>query len=213
MSAAYYLTIFSVLSGVFPVLAAWYNYRHLDKILKLTALFFSVSFLLDVVQEITVFAGLRNNLPLIHIYILIGVLFYGAIYYHAFFKQALKKVILILVAIALLIVIFNVIFREGIWDYPSMSNTVLSVMLICFSLAYFYQLLNRQEFVHIEKLGFFWINAGVLFYFSLNIFLFMLLKRMIVNHQVGYYMIHNIVNIIANVLFSAGLLCKPQKTT
>jgi len=87
------------------------------------------------------------------------------------------------------------------------------VLLICFSLAYFFQLLSRQEFVHIEKQGLFWINAGVLFYFSINIFLFMLFKRMITAHQEGYYMINNITNIIANILYSVGLLCKPQKTT
>jgi len=124
----------------------------------------------------------------------------------------LKKVIIILTGVALLIVLFNLIFIESIWEFPSISNTVLSVLLIFFSLAYFYQLLNRQEFIHIEKQGLFWINAGVLFYFSINLFLFMLFKRIISAHLEEYYMIHNIVNIIANILYSVGLLCKPQKT-
>ncbi len=213
MSAAYYLTKISTFSGILPVLAALYNFKKLDKVLKIAAAFFLLSFVSDMVEALTVIMGLHNNLPVIHVYIITSILFLTAIYYHAFFKQVLKKVILVLASVAMLIVILNIIFNEGIWEYPSLSNTVLSVLMICFSLAYFYQLLNRQEFVHIEKQGLFWINAGVLFYFSLNIFLFMLLKRIILAHHEGYYMIHNIVNIIANVLFSAGLLCKPQKTT
>jgi hypothetical protein len=213
MSVAYILSNASVASGIFPVLAALYNYKHLDKVLKIAAAFFIISFLCDLIQLITVIIGVRNNVPIIHLFIVLSILFWGAIYYHAFFKPFLKKIIIILSATALLIVTINIIFIEGIWEYPSISNTVLSVLLIFFSLAYFYELLNRQEFIHIEKQGLFWINAGVIFYFSLNIFLFMLFNRIISVHQQDYYMIHNIVNIIANILFSVGLLCKPQKTT
>ena len=213
MSVAYALNISSSVSGVFPVIAALYNYKHLDKVLKIAALFFLVSSLFDWVLEFTKMVA-NNNLPAIHLFIAISIMFFAAIYYYAFFNPFLKKIVIILAAIALLIVIFNVIFVEGIWQYPSMSNTVLGVLLIFFSLAYFYQLLNRQEFIHIEKQGLFWINAGVLFYFSINIFLFMLLRRIIAAHQQeDYYMIHIITNIIANVLYSVGLLCKPQRTT
>jgi hypothetical protein len=157
---------------------------------------------------------LGNNLPMIHLFIVISILFFTAIYYNAFIRVAVKRTILIVGAAALLIVIFNAIFIEGIWDYPSISNTVLSVLVIIFSLAYFYQLLNRQEFIHIEKQGLFWINAGVLFYYSINIFLFMLFRQLVLVHQQeDYYLINNVTNIIANLLFAAGLLCKPQRTT
>ena len=213
MSADYILLISSTISGVLPVIAALYNYRHLDKVLKIAAAYFILSVLSDLVLSLTIAMNMPNNHPVIHIYVALSILFFAAIYYNAFFKPAIKKIVISMAALALLVVIFNMIFVEGIWDYPSLSNTVLSVLLICFSLAYFFQLLSRQEFVHIEKQGLFWINAGVLFYFSINIFLFMLFKRMITAHQEGYYMINNITNIIANILYSVGLLCKPQKTT
>jgi hypothetical protein len=66
--------------------------------------------------------------------------------------------------------------------------------------------------VDIEKQGLFWINAGVLFYSSVNIFLFMILTQIPVDVQKNYLVINSITNIIANILFSVGLLCKPQKT-
>lgn len=216
MSVAYALNVTSSVSGLFPVFAALYNYRHLDKVLKIVAVFFLVSAVFDGVLELTKIMNVYNSLPLIHLFIAISILFFAAIYYHAFFKPVVKKSILILAAVALLIVIFNSIFIEGIWDYPSISNTVLCVLLIFFSLAYFYELLNRQEFVHIEKQGLFWINAGVLFYYAINIFLFMLFERIMHARKEDYedyYMIHIVTNIIANVLYSVGLLCKPQRTT
>jgi hypothetical protein len=212
MSVDYTLSISSSISGILPVFAALYNYRHLDKVLKIAAVFLLVSAVFDLVLRLTMGMGIGNNHPVIYIFIVISILFFAAIYYYAFFSPILKKAILILSAVALLITLFNVIFIESIWDYPSLSITVLGVLLIFFSLAYFYQLLNRQEFVHIEKQGLFWINTGVLFYFSINLFLFMLFRQILLKHP-EYYMIHDVTNIITNVLYSVGLLCKPQKTT
>jgi hypothetical protein len=208
----YTLNIFSSVSGILPVIAALYNYRYLDKVLKIAAAFFLVSAVFDLVLQLVVRMGINNNHPLIYIFIIVSVLFFAAIYFYAFFNPKLKKAILILSAIALLIILFNVIFIESIWDYPSLSITVLGVLLIFFSLMYFYQLLNRQEFIHIEKQGLFWINTGVLFYFSINLFLFMLFRQILLRHP-EYYMIHDVTNIIANILYSVGLLCKPQKKT
>jgi hypothetical protein len=104
-------------------------------------------------------------------------------------------------------------FNSNIYDYPTVSNTSLSVSLIILSLIYFYQLLNPLKFIDIEKQGLFWINAGVLVYSSINIFLFMILSQIPIEDRHNYYIINSISNIIANILFSVGLLCKPQKTT
>jgi hypothetical protein len=40
----------------------------------------------------------------------------------------------------------------------------------------------------------------------------MLFQRIIANHQEGYYIILHITNIATNIVFSVGLLCKPQKS-
>ena len=213
MSAASALSFLSTISGIFPVLAAVYNYKSLDKILKIAAIYFLISLLSDLAQLLMNHYGMHNNWPVIHIYIALSVLLLGAMYYYAFFNPGLRKAIFVISACVLLFIIANMIYIETIWDYPSMANTALGLMIICFSLVYFYQLLSRQEFVHIEKQGLFWINAGMLFYFAINIFLFMLFKRILSEHQEGFYMINNITNIIANIIFTVGLLCKPQKVT
>jgi len=207
------IIIASTLSGFFPVLASIYNYKNLDRVLKIAALYCLASVLSDVVLQVMKNCGIPNNWPAIHIYIVVSILLLSAMYYYAFFIPGLKKAIFMLSLCALLAILLNIIFIEGLWDYPSISNTILSIVVLCFSLLYFYQLLNRQEFVHIEKQGLFWINSGMLFYFSINIFLFMLFKRILSEHEEGYYMINNITNIIANILFTIGLLCKPQKVT
>ena len=213
MSITVLLVYISVASDILPLLAALYNYKQLDRVLKLFVLFCLVSFSFDLLETILSNFQVRNNFPLFHLYDLLAVIFFAVIYYRAFYKPILKKVTLVLGCVAMVAVICFAALRENIWTYPSISNTVLCILMIVLSLAYFYQLLTRQEFVHIEKQGLFWVNAGVLFYFSINIFLFMLYNKISQNVRNDYYMIQSGTSIIANLLYSVGLLCKPQKTT
>ena len=215
MSISVVLTDITVISDFLPVLAALYNYRRLDSILRLMAIFCVLSVIPDVAGLIASFLKLRhyNNLVLFHFFDIMATVFFTMIYQRAFYKQLFKKITFILGGLSLLIMVCNAIFIEGLWKYPSVSNTVLCLLLIILSLIYFYQLLSRQEFTYIEKQGMFWINSGVLFYFAINIFLFMLYNDIKPTQRTDYYMMQSVTNIIANLLFSVGLLCKPQKTT
>ncbi len=197
-------------SGLFPVIAFLYNYRHLDKISKIIATFFIVAVIFDALNRLLPLLGVANNLPMFHIFVIINIIFFSVIYYKAFVGILTKRVTIVLSVLALIVAVY---FTKNIYLYPSESNTASSIVFIILSLIYFYQLLTRQEFVLIEKQGLFWFNAGVLFYFSINIFLFMLFPKIPEDQQPSYYIINNITNIIANLLYTTGLLCKPQKTT
>jgi hypothetical protein len=208
------LSNITVVSDFLPVIAALYNYRRLDPVLKLMALFCLLSIIPDFAGLITTHLKIVfNSLFLIHLFDIMAVIFFTLIYQRAFYKPVFKKMTLIFGIISFAALIFNVIFIESIWSYPSVSNTILSVFLIILSLVYFYELLSRQEFTYIEKQGMFWINSGVLFYYAITIFLFMLYMKINYADRSTYYMMQSVMNIIANLLYSVGLLCKPQKTT
>lgn len=213
MSVAEILVYISLYSGIFPLLAAVFNIRHMEPVLRLVAAFCLFSALIDLFSVLVLHWGARNNHPFFHLYDLGGIVFFTIIYYQAFHERIFKKIVLILGTACALTVIFSVFFIEGITTYPSVSNTVLSLLLIVLSLIYFYQLLTRQEFIHIDKQGLFWINSGILFYFAINVFLFMLFNKISLSQQNDFNMIQSVTNIIANLLYSAGLLCKPQNIT
>lgn len=204
------LEILSVISGTFPIAVALLNFRNLNNLLKIIFALFAFSFVIDVGLWIAQEIGTKNDMYIIHIYIIISLIFYAIIYHKLFERVILKNMTIILSCIVAIIMI---VYNHNLDQYPSVSNTSLGVLLIILSLCYFYQLLNPQEFIHIEKLGLFWINTGILFYSAVNIFLFMLLDRIPRSEQHNYYMIHSVTNIIANILYSIGLLCKPQKTS
>ncbi|MXV52620.1 hypothetical protein GS399_16725 [Pedobacter sp. HMF7647] len=202
----------SFASGWFPVLAGFYNYRKLSANFRFILLFFSISALFDLAFLLTEKLGYRNNLPLLHLFILTGIVFFSIIYVREFHKTFLKRLCIVLAAAALGSASYSAIWGNGIWAYPSLGNTLFSIFMITISLFYFYEMLRTQEFVYIEKQGMFWINSGVLIYFAINIFLFMLFSRIMKENIKNLYAIHDISNIIANCLYSIGLLCKPPKT-
>lgn len=209
------LSNISVLSAVFPLLATIYNYKHLDKLMKILALYLLISGAFDFTMWLAYNLGQNsktplNTIPLLHVSVVTSIVFFGVIYYNSFLKSVLKKITLVFSTIVMLIVLYN---TRNIFEYPTISNTASSILLIILSLVYFYQLLNPQKFIQIEKQGLFWVNAGVLVYSSVNIFLFMLFSQIPDKDKADYYVIFSITNIIANVIYSIGLLCKPQKTT
>jgi hypothetical protein len=209
MSLGYLLEIISTASAILPVIAVLYNYRRYDELMKIIAWFFVISAICDIALWLMPLWGFPNNVPVIHLFVIVNIIFFGIIYYKAFFDKKFKAATLALTGIALAVALF---YTTRITVYPSESNTASSIAFIILSLIYFYQLLNRQEFVHIEKQGLFWFNSGVLFYFSINIFLFMLFNKIPREDQESFFIINNITNIIANLLYTTGLFCKPQKT-
>lgn len=213
MTLATILNFVSVASGTFPVAAALYNYKRLDRVLRVAALFFAISVFFDLLLVVTPRIGVVNNSPFIHLFFVISIVFFTVIYYHAFHIILLKNITVGLGLLAVLILIGNAISGEGLMSFPTLSSTILSIILTILSLLYFYQLLNIKEFIHIEEQYMFWINSGALFYFGINIFLFMLFKRIVAHTHGDIWLIHDVTNFIANVLYSVGLLCKPRKTT
>lgn len=210
MSIDNILNYLSLFSGLFPLIAALYRYKKLDSVLKLMAVFFFISSIVDTLLLVLPRTGLKDNAPLIHLFTAVIVLFFGIVYYRSFHIPLFKKIAVAVSVLAFMGIIYGVI-TEGIMSFPSFSNSVLGVVFTVLSLLYFYQLLNAREFVHIEKLPMFWINSGVLLYFGINIFLFMLFDKFINHRENDVWIIHDLTNVIANILYSIGLLCQTQR--
>ncbi len=203
----------SALSVILPVTTALIFFRRYPFTFKVLAIFFFISGLFDLALVMMVKMGVPNNAPILHLFVLVSVTFLGVFYYQTIFNPWLKKLILIFVPLVMALVIVNGIYIEGIWAFPATSNSAQSLLFILLALLYFYQLLTRQEVVYIEKQGLFWINAGVLIYFTSNVFLFMLYNRLVDAGEWNLWIIHSVTNIIANILYTIGLLCKPQTST
>jgi hypothetical protein len=150
-----------------------------------------------------------NNLPYLYLYITIEFGLCLLFYRYLFDRPALKSWLGVMAAIFLTTVVLEIWF-EGLNSFSTFARTAEALGLTCLSLYYFYTLMKSDHFIQLEKSPYFWINTGVLLYFMGNFFMFLSYK-FIMEHDLashGYWTVHSMLNIIANLLFAIGLLCK-----
>lgn len=165
-----------VVTDILPLLVLPFCFKGLNASLQYFAGYFIINAVSDASQTLLLFQRVHNNLPVIHIYIMGSVLFAGGAYYHAFTSPVLKKATPWLSAACFLIMLVDTFPLENMMVYPSLSNTLLCLLTILFSLLYFYQLLTRKVFTRLEVQPLFWINTAFLFYFSTTMLFFALYK-------------------------------------
>lgn len=125
-------------------------------------------------------------------------------------------VILTLMSLCLAFALYNLVLFQGIFTITSYSMICFSLALIIYSLLYFYKLLTQlpEQFIH--RIPFFWVNTAVLIYFSGNLFLFVFTHYMVdklTDSFLVYWSLHNILNIIKNILFAVGLHMSSRQPT
>jgi hypothetical protein len=108
----------------------------------------------------------------------------------------------------LLFALANLIFVQGYDAINSYTRTSEGVVMIVLSLLYFYGLLQDLPSRNIQRLPMFWINIGVLFYFS-GIFFVMIFTDYMVNvlkaDLVTPWIFHNFLGIVRYLLFAFAL--------
>jgi hypothetical protein len=99
--------------------------------------------------------------------------FLGIYFYTVLDLTLMKKIVLLLISTTILFTLWSH-WGSG-QDFNRMDSFALSVgslSLIAMSLLFFYQLLNNLEIENILKYPHFWINVGILIYFSGAFFTF-----------------------------------------
>lgn len=203
----------SALSGLLPLAAAGLRYRtYRSRPLQLLAWFFGVSALFDLAGWLTTFRGI-HNMPLFQAFAVVNLLFLCQLYALTLHGRGVRGGVWAAAGAVLVLAAYAVLRPAGgLQQFPSLAMTAECGLFITLALTYFYQLLHQAEVVAPEHNPLFWVNAGVLVYFSGNLFLFMLqawISRQPPAGQHYYWAIHSVANIVANCLYAAGLLCKP----
>lgn len=179
--------------------------------MRVFLLFIGVASLFDFAGLITARNGI-NNLLLFYIY--------NAVEYTmvAYFLSLLvtskiaNKVVLISIPILILNILYYVVFINRMLVFDVSIKTA-ECLLVVFGVIYYFTELYLND--NPIELRYFWINLGLLFYFMVNVFAFLLLNKysdtssFISNRQL--WTLHSFCNIIANLLYSLGFICNPRQ--
>jgi hypothetical protein len=98
-------------------------------------------------------------------------------------------------------------------EFDSIINGIESIIIIFFSISYFYETIKNPEKIFIDKDPFFWGVSGFFLFFSISFFVFLLRQSNWNKTEFffQYVYIHAISGILRNIICSIALLIKPYK--
>lgn len=189
-------------------LIACYRYSKLSEALKPITYYVFLS----VVTEMVVLLYSRNkknNLSLLHFYTLAEFFIL-----YRFFLIALRGFIpaklIHAVAVSYLILCgLNSVFIQKLDQYNSNARGVGAFLIILGALALFYRIISEMKVLRLGQYPLFWINAGLLIYFSSSFFLFIMSNYILHlnNNTLNVYIwiVHSVLNVILYTMISIGL--------
>jgi hypothetical protein len=207
-----FLSFVGVSLTITSAILAIIKFRFLNSGLRIVFAFLLLSIISDLISTAIYLSG---NIPSLwlNIYTIPESIIFGVFYYWLFKNSRSNQ--LLLVATALVIGISAIIILIFIEPLTPLLNTMSlgleATIFIFVSVGYFYVMLNKMEFDNPFNNPIFWMNAGVLIYFSGSFFSFMFSAVKYPQLGLGIWVIHNAVHIIF-VLFILIGFWKVRKT-
>lgn len=196
-----------------PFLISVFRYKFLNKIQKRLLLLIVTNVAVESISRLLWYNKI-NNLPLYHIYTVIEFFLITNIYKSALSKLFPQHFFTVSSILFTFLAILNTLFFQGIFTFNSNMTTLMGLIIIFYSLCYFYSLLKEIKYSGLESKPMFWINSGFLIYFSSNIILFFLNNNLFEKSTEASYVVwglHAIINMILTIFYTVSVWVKPKK--
>jgi len=147
--------------------------KYLDNKLKLVLGFVSFAVFTELSNLIIIHVFRKTTIWIVHFYVMFEFLFW-AVYYWYLLKPLLKRSLYLAILVLFEIYcIVNLIFIQNLYEY-SVTRAVEGIILLLFSIVYFYKVMIDSELEKPLKEPSIWINSAVLFYFGGSVFHYLL---------------------------------------
>ena len=173
ISFLYFIEILASVSVIFPIIIGSITIKSFSNIsYRIILIYCLIYALFEAIAWYYVLHHWQNHF-LQNTMSYLDILFLGAYFFKVLDLSIMKKTVLLLISATILFTLWSH-WGSG-RDFNRMDSFALSVgslSLITMSLLFFYQLLNNLEIENILKYPHFWINVGILMYFSGAFFTF-----------------------------------------
>jgi hypothetical protein len=192
---------------ILPLLAGIYNFKYLKG--ESLAIFYYVliAIFFEILSRTLMYLKFRNTLPMLHLYTVIEFSVF-LLFYFSFFKLFYsQKDMKILLGFFVLFSVQNAVFLQEIDTFNTYARGLESIIMIALSLLTFNKILVELDTRYPTKQPVFWVNTGVLFYFSGNLVVFVLSNYISNNNHLLLvaWGIHAILMTILNSFIAVGL--------
>ncbi len=127
-------------------------------------------------------------------------------------SQKVKKLVLLGSIIFLSLAVFNIVFDKN-HQFDSLSASTESILIICYSILYFYEQLKNPETTFIYSTKPFWIIIAILLYLAGTFILFISTAYLTEKEQSHFWPINIIANITKNIFLAIGFTLRPHYET
>lgn len=149
-----------------------YNYKDLSKPFRLLVVLMVCVFLSECYGRLLVYRY-ATSIPAYHLLILAQMILYPYIYFTALpAGKRLKAVILVLMGIGCGFSVWNSMFLQTFFVFPSYSIFLLSLITVFLALLGFYFMLQQPVDRSPAKDPLFWFSLGNLFFYCITFFMF-----------------------------------------
>lgn len=168
----------------------------------------------EIISVVLVKLGSKNTLYLNHIYTLVSFVLLSFFYQSVLKDFFPRKWFKTIVVSYILFFIVNIIFFQGISEYPSLTFSVFALLIIIFSLIYFYKVMVESKIIHIAQEPVIWLNSAIIISFTGNLFFFILFNYLL-NYSLEFMrdaliFIH-FINAVSYVLIAIGFIKAKKK--
>jgi len=201
-----YLSIYSFIIPL-SVFLFFFN-RNKNTLLFLILGYIVYSFVNDLVYTDVNKAEIINHFLLISFTLIEYSVFAFFILKHLLSPNAKKA--LIALSILFYLFVFYTIIAGHLAKFDSLQVSIEALIIISFSVYYFFEQINRPEitFIYTEKS--FWIICGFLIYMAGTFFLFLMSANLPKEELSKFWVISQLGNILKNVFFAIAFSIKPD---
>jgi hypothetical protein len=198
-----YASIFSV---AFPLILYVIRAKGLRRHAHMIGAMIVISAISDGIGYFVARAGMSTAV-IFNTYFVISFLLLCWFYYTVSQTGTGKKLVVWGVGIFVVAYIVIASFVQPFTQFQTLMWTTGGAIAIILSISYFISVFSATR--PMNDFGLLWINSGILFYFSFNLFLFIMSSYVFTHFEpevgVIFWSFHNVNNVIKNILIGLGL--------
>lgn len=208
------IRIASNVSLILPLIMYLIRIRHASRQVHIIGLLVIASGVCDLIG-LVLFSRSQSTVVLFNIYYALLFFLLTWFYYEILFVNTRRMMIWIGLAVYLQSFILVTAFVQDFFQYQTVMWLITAIIMIIYSIAYFFYSVSTITTSGYFGYSLIWINIGVMIYFCLNLFLFIMgsyvLTKLDPETSAMIWSSHNVNNIIKNILFAIGIYLYRKK--
>ena len=178
---------------------------------RLIVLALVIAALTEILSRVFLSLGIRNYV-IYHFYVPLSYTIYSGCFRSTFrelWSRLIKRSIVLIWGLA----IANLIWLQGFQELNTNITVLTSTFLVCMCIGLFFKMLNEMLYQRVEKSSMFWINIGLMVYYSSSLLLFAFsgwISELALEFSVGVWILHLFFNFIHYLCFNIALWMDPE---